>query len=62
MEDQPTVVSSADGTNVLINLDNLAKDLENLSNQSKFFAGTVGKALGAQRAKAAKVNTQLSKL
>ena len=48
-EHQPTVVSSADGAKVLKNLDKLVEDFETLSNQSKFFTGTVAKALGATR-------------
>ena len=46
---QPTVVSSADGAKVLKNLDKLVEDFEKLSNQSKFFTGTVAKAIGATR-------------
>ena len=48
-EHQPTVVSSADGAKILKNLDKLVEDFEKLSNQSKFFTGTVAEALGAQR-------------
>ena len=48
-EHQPTVVSSADGAKLLKELDRLTEDFENLSNQTKFFIGTVAKALGAQR-------------
>lgn len=45
----PTVVSSVDGAKILKNLEKVAKDFEKLSNQSKFFIGTVGKALEAKQ-------------
>ncbi len=48
-EHQPTVVSSADGAKVLNNLDNVATEYEEKSNQSKTFLGDVAKALGAER-------------
>lgn len=48
-EHQPTVVSNADGANVVKNLEKLAEEFENLSNQPKFFIGNVAKALGAQQ-------------
>ena len=48
-EHQPTVVSSADGTKVLNNLDNVANEYEEKSNQPKTFLGDVAKALGAER-------------
>ena len=48
-ENQPTVVSSADGTKVLNNLDNVANEYEEKSNQPKTFLGDVAKALGAER-------------
>lgn len=46
---QPTVVSSADGANILNNLDNLAKEYEEKSSQSKTFLGDVANAIGAQK-------------
>lgn len=48
-EHQPTVVSSADGAKVLNNLDNVATEYEEKSNQPKTFLGDVAKALGAER-------------
>ncbi len=46
-KDQPTVVSSADGANVLKKLDILATDLTEKSNRSKTFLGDLANALGA---------------
>ena len=46
---QPTVVSSADGANILNNLDNLAKEYEEKSSQSKTFLGDVANAIGARK-------------
>ena len=46
---QPTVVSSADGANILNNLDNLAKEYEEKSSQSKTFLGDLSKAIGARK-------------
>ncbi|MBO5611836.1 MAG: hypothetical protein J5918_04485 [Prevotella sp.] len=48
-EHQPTVVSNADGAKVVKNLEKLAEEFENLSNQPKFFIGNVAKALGAEQ-------------
>ena len=48
-EHQPTVVSSADGTKVLKNLDSVASEYEEKSNQPKTFLGDVAKAIGAER-------------
>ncbi len=48
-EHQPTVVSSADGTKVLNNLDNLANEYSEKSNQSRTFLGDIAKAIGAER-------------
>ncbi len=44
-----TVVSSADGTKVLNNIDKLATQLEKSATQPKTFIGDVAKALGATR-------------
>ena len=44
-----TVVSNADVAKVLENLDKLAKDFENLSNQPKYFIGNVAQAIGARK-------------
>lgn len=47
---QPTVVSSADGANILNNLDNLQKEYEERSsNQSKTFIGDVARELKAEK-------------
>ena len=46
---QPTVVSDAAGAKIVKNLESLAADFENLSNQPKSFIGNVAKALGARR-------------
>ena len=44
-----TVVSSTDGTNILNNLDNLAKDQEkSIDNRTRSFLGNVAKTLGAR--------------
>ena len=48
-EHQPTVVSSAVGTKVLNNLDTVASEYEEKSNQPKTFLGDVAKAIGAER-------------
>ena len=48
-EHQPTVVSSADGANVLKDLDNAIDEYEEKSNQSKTFLGDIAKALGAKK-------------
>lgn len=44
-----TVISSADGANVLKKIDVLTKELEEISTQPKTFIGDVAKALGAKR-------------
>ena len=46
---QPTVVSSADGANVLNNLEQTKKKYEKQSNRSNTFIGDVAKALGTER-------------
>ena len=46
---QPTVVSSADGANILNNLDSLAKEYEEKSSRSKTFLGDVANAIGARK-------------
>ncbi len=46
-----TVVSSDDGAKILKNLDILAKELENKSNNTKTFLGDVAKSLGAKQYK-----------
>ena len=48
-QDQPTVVSSADGANILKSLDGEIKKYENVSSYPKTFIGDVSKALGAKR-------------
>ena len=48
-QDQPTVVSSADGANILKSLDSEIKKYENVSSYPKTFIGDVSKALGATR-------------
>lgn len=48
-QDQPTVVSSADGANILKSLDSEIKKYENVSSYPKTFIGDVSKALGAKR-------------
>lgn len=48
-QDQPTVVSSADGANILKSLDGEIKKYENISSYPKTFIGDVSKALGAKR-------------
>lgn len=48
-EDHPTVVSSADGANVLQRLKETKEKLLNISNKSKTFIGDIAKALGAKR-------------
>lgn len=45
----PTVVSSDHGAKILNNLEILAKDFENLSNQSKFFIGRLAEKLEAEK-------------
>ena len=50
MQDHSTVVSSADGTKVLKDLDNTIEEYENRpSNRTKTFIGDVAKSLGATR-------------
>lgn len=46
---QPTVVSSADGANVLKELDNVTEKYNNISNRINTFIGDVAKALGSKR-------------
>ena len=46
-QDQPTVVSSADGAKIQKNLESLKKDYGNVSNYPKQFIGEIAKALGA---------------
>ena len=48
-EDQPTVVSSADGAKIIQYLEKLATNLDNISNQSKTFIGDVAKEIGAKQ-------------
>ena len=48
-EHQPTVVSSADGANVLKKLDETREKYDNISNRINTFIGDVAKALGATR-------------
>lgn len=48
-QDQPTVVSSADGANILKSLDSEIKKYENVSSYPKTFIGDVSRALGATR-------------
>lgn len=45
----PTVVSSADGANILKNIDNIISEYKEKSNQSKTFIGDTAKVLKAQR-------------
>ena len=49
VEDQPTVVSSADGANVLKELESTIEKYKNISNRINTFIGDVAKALGATR-------------
>lgn len=46
---QPTVVSSASGTKVIKEIDNLIKELQNVSNYPKTILGDIAKALGAKK-------------
>lgn len=46
---QPTVVSSASGAKVIKEIDNLIKELQNVSNYPKTILGDIAKALGAKK-------------
>ena len=46
---QPTVVSSASGAKVIKEIDNLIKELQNVSNYPKTILGNIAKALGAKK-------------
>lgn len=48
-EHQPTVVSSDNGAKILNNLDNLSKEYQEKSNQSKTFLGDISNAIGARK-------------